>query len=253
MLTLYEFGISPFGQKVKIALREKGVPFERRNAFENRDALRGANRRAELPLLVDGEVEVSESTIILDYIDEKWPEPPLMPADPAARAEARHVEELCDTQLEALIFGLAEMRFFPVGEEAAEKAIAAYAAQDIKRIYADLEEALGDRDYFGGDSIGRADCAAFPHLNTARSMKIAPPSERLEAWLQRMKTRDSVAETVKEARESVAAFQAMVGEAQKGAARRQFRDHRLDWFVRAGGWPILSKRIEAGNVRFAVE
>ena len=81
MLTLYDFGLSPYAQKVKIALREKGISFDRRNGLtgEGADELRRLSRRAEVPLLVDGETIVADSTIILDYLDEKWTDRPILP------------------------------------------------------------------------------------------------------------------------------------------------------------------------------
>jgi glutathione S-transferase len=91
MLLLFEHPLSPYAQKCKIALREKGVPFEARlpagvgvgSGFE--PAFLEASPRGEVPALVDGEVRVFDSTIILDYIEERWPAPPLLPAAPAER------------------------------------------------------------------------------------------------------------------------------------------------------------------------
>ena len=106
MLILYEFAISPFVQKVKIALREKGIDFEARYGFaqEHAEDFGRGNPRREVPFLVDGDLRIGDSTVVLDYIDERWPDPPLMPADPAARAKVRLLEELADTRLEALNF-----------------------------------------------------------------------------------------------------------------------------------------------------
>ncbi|RDD62503.1 glutathione S-transferase N-terminal domain-containing protein [Ferruginivarius sediminum] len=61
MLVLYEFGLSPFAQKVKIALREKGIAFERRNGLkgEGAEEVRRLSRRGEVPLLLDGKAMVT--------------------------------------------------------------------------------------------------------------------------------------------------------------------------------------------------
>jgi glutathione S-transferase len=106
-MLLYEHPLSSYAQKVKIALREKGLAFD----LETPEALGTgiaagpfgeANPRAEVPALVDGEARIFDSTIILEYIEEKWPTPPLLPRDPAARAAARMVEDVCDTHYEAI-------------------------------------------------------------------------------------------------------------------------------------------------------
>ena len=115
MLLLYEHPLSSYAQKVKIALREKNRPF----AVETPDSfgtgrtdgpLAAANPRSEVPVLIDGpEVRIFDSTIIMEYLEERWPEPPLLPRDPAARAFARMTEDVCDTQYEAMNWGFGEL------------------------------------------------------------------------------------------------------------------------------------------------
>ena len=94
-MILFEHPLSPYAQKCKIALREKNVPFEARlpagiGARRGlRPGLPEANPRGEVPALVDGDVAIFDSTIILDYIEDKWPTPPLLPTrPPSARARA---------------------------------------------------------------------------------------------------------------------------------------------------------------------
>ena len=78
MLTFYEHPLSPYARKVKICLYEKGIPFDRRfvnpyagPADPNWQAFVRASPRREVPVLVDGDVRVFDSTIIADYIEEK--------------------------------------------------------------------------------------------------------------------------------------------------------------------------------------
>lgn len=253
MPILYDLALSPFGQKVKIALREKAIPFERRlpdDPAHAEDYARG-NPRREVPLLVDGDARVWDSTAILDYLDERWPDPPLLPADPAARAEARLLEELADTRLEALNFCLSEARAFPAGEDAAAAAVIGATEAEILRLQAALTDRLGDRDFFGGDAPSRADFSLFSHVNAARVMKIGPADGPLADWLGRMAARPSVAETVGEIRESLPHFKALMAEIRSGARARQFRDHRLDWMIQAGGLPIIARRMAAGGLKFS--
>ena len=115
MILLYEHPLSPFAQKVKIALREKGVEFEPRipDLFTGGDpAFNAANPRREVPALIDGELAVFDSTIILEYIEDRWPKPPLLPGTAAARARVRMLEELCDTYYEAINWAVFEVRVF---------------------------------------------------------------------------------------------------------------------------------------------
>ena len=114
---LYEHPLSPFAQKNKIALREKGVAFDLvtpdgMGAGGGGGAWAQANPRLEVPTLVDGDVSVFDSTIIQDYIEERWPTPPLLPVGAAARARVRMIEEVMDTQYEAATWGLMEILIF---------------------------------------------------------------------------------------------------------------------------------------------
>src|SRR5690242_1313389 len=102
-MLLYEHPLSSYAQKVKIALREKGLDFTAERPADFGTGHRGgplgqANPRAEVPVLIDGDVTLFESTVIMEYIEERWPEPPLLPRDPAARAFARMTEDVCDTR-----------------------------------------------------------------------------------------------------------------------------------------------------------
>src|ERR1700742_4960895 len=106
-LIVYEHPLSPYAQKVKIALDEKAVAYEARmpaaigSGQPDREFLK-SNPRREVPSLIDGEVQVFDSTIILEYIEDKGPEPALLPKDPANHARARTIEEVMDTSFEPI-------------------------------------------------------------------------------------------------------------------------------------------------------
>src|SRR6202046_711508 len=111
ILRLYDNTFSPYAQKVKIALREKGRAFEAPlpqgvGAGGAAGEFVEANPRREGPALIGGEVKLFDSTIILEYIEDKWPEPPLLPRSPAERARVRMLEEVMDTHFESIHWGL---------------------------------------------------------------------------------------------------------------------------------------------------
>ncbi len=97
--------VSPYARKVLVALAIKGVeheidpivPFYGNAQFSQVSPLR------RIPVLIDGDLVLNDSTAIAEYIDERWPEPPLMPRSPADRARARWLEEFADTRLGDLI------------------------------------------------------------------------------------------------------------------------------------------------------
>lgn len=168
------------------------------------------------------------------------------------RAESRMLEELCDTEIEAIIYNLGELMSCEDGPVDVRQAVAEFGKAELKRIQAELSDRLGDDDYFDGQTIGRADMSVIPHMNASRVMRMAPEQENLLAWLDRMNARPSIAETVAEVKQSLDDFRALMGAARAASARRQMRDHRLDWLLRAGGAPILEARMAADNVRFAL-
>ena len=159
-MILYEHPLSSYAQKVKIALREKGLAFERVLPEDfgtgRRDtAFAAANPRVEVPALLpdDGE-PIFDSTVILEYIEERWPEPPLLPKEPSARAAARMIEELCDAQYDAVNWGFGEVLWFRRAEGALAERLKAAAARDTSALQEWLAKRLGDADWFGGERFG---------------------------------------------------------------------------------------------------
>ena len=252
MLILYEIALSPFVQKVKIALREKSIDFENRLALapEHREEFERVCQRLEVPTLVDGETAIFDSTVILDYIEERWPKPSLMPGCPTERAEVRMLEEVCDTQLEAVNFCLSEMVAFPPNNQDSALIVVERGQEELKAIFEFLEKKLGGSDYFGGDHFSRADICVLPHLNTAKVMKNGPDSAKLNAWLERANSRPSVQATIAEVKEAMPIFKDIMARIRIGEEKRHYRDHRLDCLVRSGGSPILFDRISDNSVRF---
>lgn len=98
--------MSSYAQKVKIALREKNVEFTREVpsdiTLSGSGPLHDSNPRVEVPVLLHNGNTIFDSTVILEYIEDVWPSPPLLPRDPGARAKARMIEDVCDTQYEAI-------------------------------------------------------------------------------------------------------------------------------------------------------
>lgn len=79
----------------------------------NRTDFVDVNPRAEVPALVDGDVALYDSTVICEYLEDRYPEPRIYPRDPGVRAECRLLEDLADTQLDAALYAITvvECRF----------------------------------------------------------------------------------------------------------------------------------------------
>jgi len=256
MLVLYEHPLSPYAQKVKIALREKGIAFEVRmpegiGAGHTKGEFADANPRREVPALIAGDTAIFDSTIILDYIDEKWPEPFLMPTAPEARARARQIEDVMDTHFEAITWGLGELRFFKRGDDALRKHIEVNAGKQIAGFMAWLEAELDDSDWFNGHTFGRADLSVIPYLNAADGFGFTPPTgSKLAAWVARANERDSVSQTDAESRASITGMQMVSAAVESGLFKRQYRDHRLEWMIKSGGMDIVTDGLAKQTIRF---
>jgi len=256
MIQIFDHPLSPYAQKVKIALREKGVDFE--TVTPTGIGIGGAagefvaaNPRAEVPALVDEDVRIFDSTIILEYIEENWPTPPLLPHGAAERARVRMLEEVMDTHFEAINWGLGEIRFFGRAKGEAAASIEARAAEQTQGFYRWLEVQLGDRDWFNGSAFGWGDLSVVPYVNGSVGHGNPPPDgSRLAQWLVRANARPSVAETAAEARAVAGAMVNVAEMVEQGLFKREYRDHRLEWMIKSGGLEVVVRGLERDNIRF---
>jgi glutathione S-transferase len=258
MPTLYEHPLSPYAQKVKIALGEKGVAFESRLpdilGGSDRDEFLRVNPRLEVPALIDGDAAIFDSTIILEYIEDAWPEPALLPKAPAERARARMIEEVCDTYYEAINWAIMEIRAFQRATGAAADALLARAAEQTAGVQAWLAGHLGRADFFGGARFGWADCAVAPLVQASATVGHPPVAgSSLERWLDRVRARPSVAATFEAAATAMQGFEMLPGLVASGIFKREYRDHRLEWMLRSGGADIVAEGMRKGNIRFTHE
>ncbi|WP_337189236.1 glutathione S-transferase family protein [Phenylobacterium sp.] len=260
MIRLYDHPLSPYAQKVKIALREKGLAFEAEmpgglGAGGAGGEFVAASPRAEVPALVDGDVRIFDSTIILEYLDDAYPEPAMRPAAAADRARVRMLEEVMDTHYEAINWGLSEIRWFRRAEGAAAEALTAAARRQTAGFHAWLEGQLGAREWFNGEAFGWGDLAVAPYLNGSVGHGHPPPEgSRLAAWLARANARPSVAACAADIARLNAGGATLPNVAEmveKGLFKREYRDHRLEWMVKSGGLEVVAKGLERDNIRFA--
>lgn len=258
-VTVYEHPLSPYAQKVKIALDEKGVAYETRmptaiGSGQVDAAFLSANPRGEVPALIDGDVAIFDSTIILEYIEDKWPEPALLPKGAAARARARTIEEVMDTAFEPINWGMGEIRWFKRAEGERARVIEARAMGQARGLYEWLSRALGGEKWFGGDTFGWADLSIVPYLNGARGLGIGPDAHSpLGLWLARANERDSVRKAAKAAADSIAVMATVADWVKQRLFKREYRDHRLEWMIRSGGLDVVLEGIKSETIRFSNE
>ncbi|OTA78284.1 hypothetical protein M434DRAFT_38509 [Hypoxylon sp. CO27-5] len=258
-LFLYDHPASSYAMKVRIMLREKGVPFDKAmpdaiGSGKAMPSLAEANPRVEVPALVDGDFKIFDSKVILAYLEDKYPDPPLLPKDPQARAVARLIEEVCGTHYEAANWGMLEVKWSGrvTDDDLAGKLREAAKAQ-IAQIQAWLEAYLGDEEYFNGSSFGYADVVALPFVNWSAGDGNGPAEDSvLGRWLARVLKRPSCKETVEEYEAAAKHLSALKDAFKPGSGqRREYRDHRLEWMIKSGGLEIVERGIKEDTIRLS--
>src|SRR6202167_4851217 len=128
MIKLYDFLSCPFGQKVRIVLAEKALTYD----LINVDLTQHENRKPDfvrlnpfglVPVLVDDDTTIYDSTIINEYLDDEYPEPPILPpvGASAMRARARRLEDFADTSFTPQVGQLMAELGKPDAERSAER------------------------------------------------------------------------------------------------------------------------------------
>ena len=203
-LALYGHPFSSYTQKALIALYENATPFEFRCLGpDTPEHVTEWLRRWPLrrfPLLVDGERDVVETTIIIEYLQLVHPGPVrLLPADPLAALEVRFLDRYFDYHvMDAMQVAVdSALERLPVTAVDGH----ALARERLERAYGWLEGHLAGRTWAAGDDFTLADCAAAPSLFYADwTHPIGDAYPRVRAYRARLLARPSFARAVDEAR-----------------------------------------------------
>lgn len=184
-----------FGAKAQIAALEKRVafelvmvPFDRDDAYapKHPEVVR-INPKRQVPVLIDGPVELFDSTQIFEYLEDLVPQPPLWPAAVPARARARQLEHLSDEVFFPQVIRLMGLQHDMQG------AAAVAACQACTRYYGDMDQVLAQADFLAG-SYSFADIAFYMACVFAdrKGAPMSAATPRLLAWRSRVGARPAV-------------------------------------------------------------
>ena len=163
MIKLCGFRISNYHNKVRIALLEKGIPFEEDENVKpsQKDEYLARSPMGKVPYLeVDG-TRLRESGVILEYLEDAYPQKPLLPRDPLQRARVRELVTFIELHNELVVRRLYGGLFF--GGSFSEETKAAVETDIAKGVRALKAVATFD-PFIAGKDLTVADCAAFVHL-----------------------------------------------------------------------------------------
>lgn len=192
-ITLYDADPSANSDRVKLVLKEKNLAYQRitlnlRKLEQKTPEFLRLNPYGKVPVLIDDDKVLFESCIINEYLDERYPDPPLMPRDPYLRARGRIIVDymLNFYQPDWTPFRM-EMLKPPSDRDAT--VIAAKRPILLERLHY-VEAALGEQPFFLG-TFSLTDIDVWPRfvLVEAYGLLPDPAFPRLTAWLERMKSR----------------------------------------------------------------
>ena len=202
MIRLYRFPLSTNVERVALALAHKGIETESVPVdVDDRSLVRAVSGQDLVPVIEDDGRVVVDSTRILEYLEERYPDPPLYPSDPARRAEMvvfidwfNRVWKRPPNEIDA-----------ELAKQTPDRARIEQLGGEIRGALARFEELLDGRDYLWGEDFSAADIAAFPFLKYATRwdeadeerfhrilrewQELGDGYERLRAWIDRIDRR----------------------------------------------------------------
>ena len=199
MRTLYHLWLSPFSRKVRVALKEKKLEFELKveQVWERRPEFLKLNPAGQVPVLVDEDGSViSDSTVICEYLEEVYPEPPLLGDDAKERAEVRRIAAWFDLtfshEVTRNLVGEKMMKRMLGSGEPNSAAIRA-GHQNIHYHLYYIGYLADRRNWLAGEAFSLADIAAGAQLSSVDYIGDVPWDEHARAreWYARLKSRPS--------------------------------------------------------------
>jgi glutathione S-transferase len=211
-MQLWSGVLSTYSTKVRIVCAEKGlavtireVPWSRETLFAKPKEFLAVSPRGEVPVLIDDDLVLFDSTVIDEYLEEKYPEPALLPRDLTARARCRLLEDQADYMVAAHVTTLVREVFRQSDaaardQGAVDKSVTAFAAH-----HAMLDATLANAPYLCGE-FSLADIANFVAIAFARTLgaRIDAGNTRLTSWLARVAERPPVKREFDAIRQAVA-------------------------------------------------
>jgi len=246
MLLCYS-ALSPYCRKVRMVLDWKNLAYE---VFDSCDVKKypGYNPRAEIPILVDGDLTVVNSSDILGYLDKKHGDLALYPRDAGRYARVRRWEREADTLIDAIVTNVAIFKWADIPPPPA--GLIEAARRDLEPVYDELERELDGKEYVVGE-LSVADFALYPQLGSAQLVNIGTTPDRhprVFEWLKRM------ADLPECQRDTALKMQwwATRHDQDLETKRINWGTFRLEWFLAVGFLDRFVEEVRADRVLWSV-
>ena len=186
-LTCYSDPADHYSHRVRIVLAEKGVSAEITDVLPGKypSALLEVNPYASLPTLVDRDLALYESTVVMEYLDERYPHPPLMPVYPVARANSR----LLIHRIQRDWCGLVDLILDPKSKEAAR----VVARKELRESLTGVSPLFADKPFFLSEEQSLVDCCLLPILwrLPILGIELPRPAKPLLDYMERQFAREA--------------------------------------------------------------
>ena len=192
VMTLYSDPVNPYCHRVRLVLAEKNITYEVEDIdpLNMPEELMELNPYGTLPTLVDRDLKLYESRIIMEYLDERFPHPPLLPVDPVSRSTSRlllfRVENDWYRQMDIILAGKKE---------------AAKARKELRESLITTAPVFGAKPFFMSDEFTLVDCAIAPLLWRLPVLGVEIPSSAkgLHNYAKRLFEKESFTQSLSEA------------------------------------------------------
>ncbi|MFO0551530.1 MAG: glutathione S-transferase family protein [Polyangiaceae bacterium] len=246
-MLLYDSAFSPFARKIRLVLDTKGLEYEVVDglARKNRDALASVNGRVEVPALVDDGLVVINSSDIVAYLERRYPDNPVYPADTKQWVRARAWERCSDTVVDPIIIDVSYW-LWAERDDSMPAGLFEAARVDLVHVYEALERDLAVGPFVAGP-LSIADLALFPHMTAVRTLNLGFDAERfprLYAWYKTMRTLPACIRDLERTKALLADPAAQDIERHKIF----WRGDRIEWLLARGYDAWFMREIEAKRV-----
>lgn len=190
-MTLFSGNVCPYSHMVRIVLAEKGINYDIHNVDlgNTPEDLKDLNPYNEVPTLVDRDLVLFEHQVIMEYLDERFPHPPLMPVDPVARARNRMMLHRIERDWYRLVHQLTDPG---TASDTVRK--------ELRDSLMSISPIFDQKPFFLGDEFSLIDCSVIPLLWRLPSYGIELPAaaKPLINYAERMFERDSFKQSLTE-------------------------------------------------------
>jgi glutathione S-transferase len=249
--TLYTSWISTFARKVALGLELKGLEYDAVDALTPafRAELKRVNPRAEVPVLLDDELVIVNSSDILQYLDWRYPTPALYPEPVPDRVVARALERLADQRFDPLVVDCSFWHWADRKDQP-PPGLHEAAQRDLESTLARLESELAAREKpWPFRTPGVVECAWFPNLAAVRAFGLsidAAAFPNVLGWLDEMRRHPVFAHD----RKRTATFLKTLPSSSYERTRLFWSGDRIEWLFARGFHDWFADELKAGRVVF---